>query len=212
MTTAPEQIKAWADKVEASSFDFARHGSYSPEGKAFWEAFEPQLSYNDHNAVAHELHRRMTVAAWAKAELPEVIKAHALAALAKDVRGVEHKPEPVDLSFLAERAKRTTNQFGKARKAYAPKGGCALKLQLKKAVRFTSRQEAYSDDTQFLVPVAGDLAQADLKACQENLSEFVRYADSHTGMAGSGSNWSASLQVSDLGPVVVIYCRSSIAD
>jgi hypothetical protein len=123
MTTAPEQIKAWADKVEASSFDFARHGSYSPEGKAFWEAFEPKLSYADNNAVVHELHRRMTVAAWAKAELPEAIKAIALDALAKDVRGVEHKPEPVDLSFLAERAKRTTNQFGTARKAYAPKGG-----------------------------------------------------------------------------------------
>jgi hypothetical protein len=211
MTTAPEQIKAWADKVEAT-FDFARHGSYSPEGKAFWAAFEPKLSYADNNAVVHELHRRMTVAAWAKAELPEAIKAIALDALAKDVRGVEHKPEGVDLSFLAERAKRTTNQFGTARKAYAPKGGCALKLQLKKAVRFTHRQEAYSDDAQFLVPVVGDLAQADLKACQQNLSEFVRYADSHTGMAGSGSNWSASLTISDLGPVAVLYCRSSIAD
>lgn len=121
------------------------------------------------------------------------------------------KPERVDLSAMAKAATTTKNQWGKTRTPYRPEPGCQLRMLLKQAVRASYSQQSYADYSIYLVPVTGEMP-ADLAICQRNLGNFVRYSDSHTGMAGSGCNYTAELVVNDHGALVVITCRASIAD
>lgn len=195
-------LQALADTFEANGNPFV----FSPEGKAIAD-----LDYNVGCALSHILHIRKTRRAVEAFDTTPAIRAYMLAALDKDLRGCR-APEACDATHFAKASQRTTSQYGKPRPAYQPKGDCALRLSLAKAVRFTYCQDSYADMSTTLVPVSGDVAKADLKACAANLSEFVRYADSHTGMAGSGCNYSAELVTNEHGAFAIIGCRASISD
>lgn len=123
----------------------------------------------------------------------------------------QSEPRRFDMSGFAKAAQSTRDQYGKPRKAYQADPTCPLRLHLKDAVSFSYTQEAYADYSTHLVPVTGDLP-AGLGPCQRNLAAFFRYADTHTGMAGSGANWSASLEVNEHGAFAIVSCRASISD
>lgn len=116
-------------------------------------------------------------------------------------------PEPVDYTEFFKRAIAAKhNAFGKAVPAYAPepvKG--RIKMFPAKALRIRYSQESYSDDSAVLIPFAGE---GDLAAFARNVSTLVRRANSHTGFAGSGATFEASVHDG----FVIVSCRSSISD
>lgn len=199
-TLTPAQINAHADALIAAGSPFV----FSEAGKAVCE-----VAYYDGLAVAAEVARRERVAAIEAFETTAAIKKYMLDNAA--ARGAQ-KPEKRDCRYFAKAAQRTTSQFGTKREAYKPVGNCGLRMQLEQAVSFSHTQESYSDDSVTLIPVTGDVAKADMKACHANVGAFFRYADSHTGMAGSGCNYSASLHTNELGAFIAVHCRASIAD
>lgn len=177
------------------------------------EAIVANLSYDQKTAVNAVLTRRRDRRDIEAFETTPAIRAYMLAALETGVRG-QVNLRKVDLRWMVKASRRTTNQFGSQRPAYSPQPGCSLRLKLSEAVAFLYSQESYSDDSITLVPVLGEVPSdaAALRVCESNLSAFVRYSDTHTGMAGSGSNYTAHLVITEHGPVAAIHCRTSIAD
>jgi hypothetical protein len=118
-------------------------------------------------------------------------------------------PTKHDLRFFAKAATTTTNQFGKARPAFQVDSNASCKLKLSEAVLVSYSQEAYADMSRYAVPFTGEIV--DKKKSLARLCEFVRYADTHTGWAGSGCNYSVE-EINEEGKFVIISCRASIAD
>jgi hypothetical protein len=200
------ELNTFADRLTAANVK-----PYSDDEKAI----TGDIGYDNLCAVRHVMHLRTIRANIEAFETTPAIKAALLANIEHDVRGVQ-APKICDLhdTFTAA-ARRTNDQYGKKRAVYKPVGPCALTMNLKSAVVATYRQEAYSDDSVYYVPVTGKINADDKAAianCNNNLNAFVRYADTHTGWAGSGCNWSAHLVVTDDGAYVEIGCRSSISD
>lgn len=155
-------------------------------------------------------HRQRVMAAVGALDAPAVIKARLQADVAAGI--CCRVPEIKDLRFFCESAKRTTDQYGKARPAYTPPADCKLTLKLSRAVLASYSQEAYADMSAYYVPVGGNVTSADYNACIRNLNAFVRYANTHTGWAGSGCSYSADLVIEGDAAYAVITCRASIAD
>lgn len=200
-TLATAEISAIADKFEAAGSP----SIWSEAGKAV-----AKLAYDDGVAVGHELHLRSVRKAWQEFNCHPAVKEYALTFIT--TRGVK---APENFSFvtgLQNAAKSTRDQYGKARSAFVPEGGCPLKLHAVGAVRFTYTQESYADHSTSLVPILGEATDEQLAICRRNLSALVRRMDSHTGMAGSGCNYTASVVKVEAGYVAVIECRASIAD
>lgn len=130
-----------------------------------------------------------------------------------DDRGAR-APERCDMSWMIERAKRTANQFGRPREPWTPDASkCPLRLKLAEGVSFISTQEAYADHSTTIVPVEGPIPEGEMLAeCRRRLSDFARRCDSHTGLAGSGTNWSADLIIRPEGAFALISGRHSICD
>jgi len=185
-------------------------GFYSPEGKAILDG----IGYEDRQLVARALFTIERRSALDALETTDAIRAEITRMIDQDVRGTR-KPEHRDLSFFKDAAKTTRNQYGKARAPYAPKGTCRFKMDLTQAVHVAYSQEPYSDDSTYLVPVTGSLdgiTKDEIAQANSNLTAFVRYADTHTGFAGSGVNWGATLIINEKGAFVNIHCRASIGD
>lgn len=115
--------------------------------------------------------------------------------------------KPADLSHLAARAKQQT-EF---KAAYKPKPGCKAKLHLKEALVIGHRQEAYADNTDYIVPVTVEEG-SDLAICRANLWDFANACRTANGLAGYGSTWSMELVETPEGCFVLVDQRSSIAD
>jgi hypothetical protein len=128
-------------------------------------------------------------------EAPPAIKRRLVKAVSE--RGFE-APERSDLTRL------------RPARPYTPKGGCAARMKLAEAVRFSYRQESYADHSTYLVPVEGEITDA--QACRSNLAAWCESIRTHNGFAGSGSTWSASLVIEPDGAYVEIDCRASISD
>lgn len=145
-------------------------------------------------------------------ETTPAIRAWMLAKMGQ--HGFFRAPKRRDLSDFVESAKRTHDQWGKKRAPFKPDPSCPLRLKLKDGVSFGYSQEAYADHSTTLVPVTGEIPkdEATLSRCRANLADFFRRADTHTGWAGSGANWSAELVVTELGAFAVVFCRASISD
>ena len=92
----------------------------------------------------------------------------------------------------------------------APSGACTARLQLRAAVSYAYEQASYADHSRYLIPVAG--AIGDLAACRQNLASWAEAIRTHTGMAGSGCSYSATLVVTDDGAYVHLDQRASISD
>lgn len=122
-----------------------------------------------------------------------------------------HWQHPVrfDFSGIVERVKRITDQWHKPRPAWKTDPNCTCRLKLKEAVRARSEQQAYADVTMSLIPYQGEIT--DKNAARGRLSEFFRRADTHTGWAGSGVNYSV-VDIDTERKFVIISCRASIAD
>jgi hypothetical protein len=200
-TLTPAEVSAIADNFELAGI------------KSVWsQDVKDRFSfdYDTLVAVSHELHLRSVRKAWQEFNCHPAVKEYALTFIT--TRGVK---APENFSFvtgLQNAAKSTRDQYGKARKAFVPEGGCPLKLHAVGAVRFTYTQESYADHSTSLVPIIGEATDEQLAICRRNLSALVRRMDSHTGMAGSGCNYTASVVKVEAGYVAVIECRSSIAD
>lgn len=197
----PAEIEQFAAMAESAKLDHV----FSEQAKALFPA---TLDYYDKVAIGQAWKRRQVKAAVEVFETTPAIRAYMLANLRDD----SERPSICDLTFLAKAAKRTVDQYGKTRPAYRPQGDCPLRLCLTKAVRFRYSQQAYADYSTTLIPVKGEVDDAGLAVCQRNLAAFVRYADSHTGMAGSGCNYSVELVRNEHGLLAVLTCRASIAD
>jgi hypothetical protein len=116
-------------------------------------------------------------------------------------------PKAADLRYLVNLSQ-SARQY---KPAYKPAPGCAAVLKLADAVEYAYSQEAYADYIRYAVPVV--LANnADVAICQQNLHAFAEACRTHTGLAGSGSNYSATLHQTAAGAFVVIEQRASIAD
>lgn len=201
-TLKPTQVTEYADALEAAGI--FRSCEYRKEVLA-------GVGYYDLELVWSEMHRRDVVRKIEAFTTTPAIKAFMLSFAATAQRGL-HAPRAVDMSRFAQSAKRTTDQYHKPVAPWAPKGACGLVMKLKEGVGFTHTQESYSDDSTTLIPVEGDLSKADLAMCQANVGSFFKCADTHTGMAGSGCNWSASVMTNEHGAFIHVHCRASIAD
>lgn len=221
----PEQTAGYADQFEAHGGTLCHgqpgyiwwHGAYSlkADGSTDWDSKASgeydrliaagTITYGDGLAILREVHRRQIQRKIEAFETSPAIHAHMMAAILRGDRDVK-APEKADMSFFTKAAQSTRTQYGSDRKPYAPQHPCSLRLKLSEAVRFTSSQEAYADYYTTLVPVLGDVATANLEHCQTNLSAMVRYADTHTGWAGSGCNYTASLVTNEHGAFAVITC------
>jgi hypothetical protein len=100
-------------------------------------------------------------------------------------------------------------QAGYLRVGYAPEP-CTSRLLCSEAVTFYYEQASYADHSRWLIPVSG--AIADPAKCRGNLSRWCEAMRTHTGYAGSGSNYSATLHITDLGAYVELDQRASISD
>ncbi len=89
---------------------------------------------------------------------------------------------------------------------YKPVGDCGAKLKLSEAVAFAYEQQSYADHSFFVVPFDGEVK--DREVALKNLRLLAASWRTHTGWAGSGSDWSVSL----VDNVVILECRSSISD
>lgn len=168
------------------------------------------LSYNDLQAIDKEVYALKRIETIKAADIDLSVALYMLA----DVRARgSQKPEPLDYTAsLTRAAERKSNQWGKALPAYKPEPGASgIKMQPARAVRVSYIQESYSDDSVVAIPVRVEPGKpADFAVFMRNVSELVRRSDTHTGMAGSGCNYSTSF--SEEFRVVLIHCRSSIAD
>lgn len=117
-------------------------------------------------------------------------------------------PVPHDLSGLMRAIVRTNDQYGRDRAVYTPSDGGA-RLLLKQAVETDYIQDSYADLTIYKIPYTGEIQ--DVSKSHAALSQVLRRADSHTGWAGSGCNWTV-ISIDTNRKVVVIQCRSSISD
>lgn len=116
-------------------------------------------------------------------------------------------PKPTDLSFLKGLA--MAERQHKA--AYKPSASCGAKLHLKQALNISYRQEAYADNSDFVVPVTLEEG-CDIAVCKRNLWDFANACRTTNGLAGYGSSWSMELVVRPEGAFVLVDQRSSIAD
>jgi hypothetical protein len=200
--------KTTVDTIARQLLEVGARSTYDEKAKAIVPA---DLLFDDKTEINVALHR-LLIARAAQTITYEPIRVEVLRMVEQNERGVQ-EPSVVDLSFFKEAAKRTTDQYGKPRQPYAPEGKpSTLKMDLEHAVLVRSTQEAYSDNSTYMVPVSGSLEGVDFNQANANLARFFRYADTHTGWAGSGSNWSAALVVNEKGPFVQIDCRASISD
>jgi hypothetical protein len=200
-TLTDKQISEIADKFEAA----ACASPWSERGKAIAD-----LPYYDGEAVAKEVALRGRRKAWQAFNCHPAVKEYALTFINSRGAGL---PENVSLvTGLQNAAKSTRDQYGRARPAFVPEGGCPLKLHAVGGVRFAYSQESYADHSTTLVPILGEATDEQLAICRRNLSALVRRMDSHTGMAGSGCNYTASVVKVEAGYVAVIECRASISD
>jgi hypothetical protein len=117
------------------------------------------------------------------------------------------KPEKCNMTGLAQRALTLRDQYGKARPAWKVEPTCSARLKLKEGVRVRSEQQAYADVSTILIPYEGVLSEKSVA----RLAEFFRRADTHTGTAGSGTNWSVE-GVNRVHQFVILSGRHSIAD
>lgn len=74
---------------------------------------------------------------------------------------------------------------------------------------FLAGQDA--DYAHHVIPVTIEEG-ADISVCRTNLHRFAATCRTHTGLAGSGSNWDFSLVETGEGWVVTAVARHSIAD
>lgn len=170
----------------------------------YWSV-DAQEVISEWDGHAHALSLKAKIEAF---ETTPGIRAKLLALFQAGERGLR-APRRVDLSSLAKRAQGTTDQWGKKRAPWTPDPACTCRLKLAEAVAAVSTQEAYADHSVDLVPYEGEIK--DVAAARSRLAEFLRRADSHTGWAGSGANWSVAGIDTDA-KCVVVFCRASIAD
>lgn len=200
------------DRVTLSQSDIAAYAG-------FWSWFRPEheqklnlikqgFGYENLQAIEREIIARKRVETIEAFDTTPEIKTYMLDRVRE--RG-SHEPKAVDYTaFLKGALENKRSPFGQTLPAYNPEPGASgIKLQPTKAVRVSYSQEAYSDDSAVAIPYTVDAGKpADLKVFQRNVSELVRRANSHNGMAGSGATYGAAV----LDGFVVISCRSSIAD
>jgi hypothetical protein len=191
-----ETITLAADVVANSGAPYVWHS----DAKAALADAGLTITYDQGCAVGAELHRRKVVAAINALNAPEAVKTYLLAN-ANDRHA--QVPEPCDLRGVTRRALLTTSQYGKPRAAWTSHGGC--RLQMTSALVFSHEQASYADHSRYIVPFTGTPTEESTK----RLTEFFCRADTHTGLAGSGSNWSV-LSIED--GFVVVDCRASICD
>lgn len=142
------------------------------------------------------------------------IRAHLIANV--DTRGYRETPKPLDLSWMAKLAASDRRQRGTKGDLYGPtpykpQPGCNAKLHLKQAIRMAFVQDAYADLHYAAIPVTIEEG-ADLTVCKRNLAAFGEACRTHTGLAGSGSNFDLTLIENEGGVFVLFYERASIAD
>lgn len=180
---------------------------YQPSREAHSEAYRA-LGYDNVQAIDKEVYALSRIKAIEAFDTTVAIKVHMLTSARQ--RG-SIKPERVDYTgfFKGAVAKRTT-PYMSAMEPYKPEPGASgVKLQPAAAVRISSTQESYSDDSAVAVPFTVDASKpADMEVFARNVHALVRRADSHNGMAGSGCNYGLSVHDG----FVVINCRASIAD
>jgi hypothetical protein len=130
------------------------------------------------------------------------------------------KAEITDCSHWARTAavdntRKSTDSKGRAftvgKPAYKPEPGCKAALLVKEAVHFSYIQDSWADYSEYLVPIKIEDG-ADLAVCRRNLAAFARSLSTHNGMAGSGSEWTFTLEEFPAGTVVRAVARHSIAD
>lgn len=206
-TLSDADIAALADKIEAAG----NPGSYTDEFKAI----TGKLAYGDHLQLGHVLWLRDLERAIGAFYCDPVLQRWMFSRMHE--RGAK-KPEACDLSYFAATSQRTTSQYHKPRAAWAAKGSTPLVMHLKQAVRVSYSQEAYADMSSVVVPCSfrdgqeRELTEAEVKQCNANLGTFFQYGDTHTGLAGSGSNHSASLFRFEDKYFVLVSTRASIMD
>lgn len=142
------------------------------------------------------------------------IRAHLLANF--ETRGYREAPKAMDLSWMAKLAASDRRQRGTKGDLYGPtpykpQPGCNAKLHLKQAIHMAYVQDSYADLTYGAIPVTIENG-ADLTVCKRNLRAFADACRTHTGMAGSGSNFDLTLMENEGGVFVLFYERASIAD
>lgn len=204
-------LTAIADQLNAAGVTLLWSGDAAK--KAIADGFTGGLNWDQCLELSRILHLREVRAATEAFKTTQAIRTHILAAVNSGAPGV-NKPEKADLRWMAKMSNSTTDQFGRARQPYQAAEGCQLRLKLSEGVRYSHTQESYSDDSLTAVPVIGEVPTdpAARRICETNLSRFVRYSDTHTGLAGSGCNYKASLVTNEHGALAIIYCRASIAD
>lgn len=203
-TFTPAQVTEYANALEAA-------GIFKTWGIEHAKEVLAGVGYYDWELVAREMNRREVVRRIEAFETTPAIKLY-MRDFAKTAQRGLHAPVKTDMSRFAQSAKRTTDQYHKPVAPWAAKGSCGLVMKLKEAVGFTHTQESYSDDSDTLVPVVGDVTKANLALCQQNVASFFKCGDTHTGMAGSGCNWTASIVTNAAGSFILVHCRASIAD
>lgn len=130
-------------------------------------------------------------------EAPAPIKRHLRESFDRQERGLR-APELRDLTGL------------KPVRPYTPRGGCGARLMLSKSILYRLSQESYADHTGYLVPVEGEILDADI--CRSNLAGWCEAIRTHNGFAGSGSSWTATLVIDPDGAYVELDARHSISD
>lgn len=227
MTTLVSAIAQLADLFQAHGIAYTSERDHSDTSIAWddrpykWAqvpAIVEQVAASDDSwmkLVDAELTARATrrrldaITASYYAQPDEAVRTY-LVSLDLGTRGL-HEAKGCDLSYLKAAAKRAVANNGLKHAAYRPEAGCRASLKLKQAVSFSFTQESYADYTMYAVPVTVEEG-ADSATCMRNLARFAAACRSHTGFAGSGSNYSAELITTKAGYVVVITDRSSIAD
>ena len=137
-------------------------------------------------------------------ETTDAIRAHLRAVFAAGERGFE-MPKRYSLTYLRSLAASAEGR-SHYRKNYRAAGTPTLALKLGEAVQYSYSQEAYADYVRYAVPFEGSVADA--VQAKANLRDFCEAITTHTGWAGSGSNWEADLQDG----FVVLTERASISD
>lgn len=186
-----------------------------PEG---WEYQVSAVLAADRDAehARRDAERRAELVASFEAVENPAIRAYLLTKV--DERGYR-KPEPNDCSYMAKLAQEDRRQpyerngetmlLGKG--PYEPLPGCKAKLHLKQALAVGYTQEAYADHSYIAIPVTIEEG-SDLSVCRQNLYRFAQALRTHTGLAGSGSNWDFTLIETEAGAFVFANGRHSIAD
>lgn len=209
-----ETVNAVADVLEQAGSGV---GAHSVIVKAALEAADLKPSY-DELIEASRVRRRRELKVQYGAILNPAVRAYLLAQLesrAGEIHRFQDCTQPNDMTGLFTAAiTRTHNQFGKVLEPYKPDPACpSPSLKAREARCYYVGQNSYSDDQEYVIPVTvKEGTKVDLSLCGRRLSDLVRRADTHTGMAGSGSNWSAQLVSTEHGIVAVLHCRVSIAD